>query len=255
MFVQGPITFLKCLLRCFQLFFFFVQQWPRICAHFFQLSGFLCFPSKVTLALDPEKINILHGENGSGKSSLLWALIRGLLDTYRAGGKAVEALRPWGTHLSPTVEQLNIRLIRLQAQLDGALLHVQFTPDADARIEVLQGSPSGSHQFAAGEDIRVTGSPTVELVLKGFGRMRVTGPASSALELEQKLEKVLNQIQELTAQFGSDELGELKRRRQRAVVLETEIVSTRKSLQQFLEERTAEALRAETERLYDCYLC
>jgi cell division septum initiation protein DivIVA len=85
--------------------------------------------------------------------------------------------------------------------------------------------------------------------------MRVTGPASSALELEQKLEEVMNQIQEFTAQFGSDELGELKRRRQRAIVLETEIASTRKSLQQLLEERTAEALRAETERLYDCYLC
>jgi DNA repair exonuclease SbcCD ATPase subunit len=148
-----------------------------------------------------------------------------------------------------TLDQLATKRLQLQTQLDGALLHVQLTPDADRRIEVLQGSPSGVHRVVAGEDVRLSGSPTVELVLEGFGRMKVTGPPSSASEIEQRLAKVANQIREIADRLGSDDLLELKSRRQRAVILETEIAGARKSQQQFLEDQTAEALRAVTERL------
>lgn len=147
------------------------------------------------------------------------------------------------------LDQLATRLVQLQTQLDGALLHVQLTPEADRRIEVLQGSPSGSRQAAAGEDVRVSGSPAVELVLEGFGRMKVTGPPSSASEIKQKLAQVTSQIQEITARFGSDDLAALKSHRQRAVVLETEIAGAKKFRQQLLEGQTAEELIAETERL------
>jgi DNA repair exonuclease SbcCD ATPase subunit len=147
-----------------------------------------------------------------------------------------------------TLEQLVISRVQLQTQLDGALLHVQLTPEAEGRIEVLQGTPPGSHKIAAGEEVRVSGSPTVELLLVGFGRMKMTGPQSSATEIEQKLAKVTNQIQEITAQFESDDVAELKRRRQRAVVLETEIGGAKKSRQLLLEGQTAETLKAETER-------
>jgi predicted ATPase len=71
--------------------------------HRLEVGGFRCFASKVAVVLDPDRINILHGGNGTGKSSLLWALVRGLLDTYRAGGKSVDALRPWGTDLGPSI--------------------------------------------------------------------------------------------------------------------------------------------------------
>ena len=145
------------------------------------------------------------------------------------------------------LDRLATTRVQLQTQLDGALLHVQLTPEAARRIEVLQGSPSGSRQAAAGEDVRVSGSPAVELVLEGFGRMKVTGPSSSASEIKPKLAQVTSQLQEITARFGSDDLALLKIHRQRAVVLETEIAGARKSRQQILEGQTAEGLREETE--------
>jgi DNA repair exonuclease SbcCD ATPase subunit len=147
------------------------------------------------------------------------------------------------------LDQLATKRVQLQTQLDGALLHVQLTPDAGRRIEVLQGSPSGSHQAAAGGDVRVSGSPAVELVLEAFGRIRVTGPPSSASEIEKKLAHANSQIQEITARFGSDDLAELKSRRQRAVVLDTEIAGAKKSRQHLLEGQMTEALKAATELL------
>jgi DNA repair exonuclease SbcCD ATPase subunit len=68
-----------------------------------EVEGFRCFDAMVTLVLDPHKINILHGNNGSGKSSLFSALLRGLLDSHKVGGKGIAELCPWGTQLSPRI--------------------------------------------------------------------------------------------------------------------------------------------------------
>jgi energy-coupling factor transporter ATP-binding protein EcfA2 len=68
-----------------------------------EVDGFRCFDAMVTLVLDPHKINILHGNNGAGKSSLFSALLRGLLDSHKVGGKGMAELCPWGTQLSPRI--------------------------------------------------------------------------------------------------------------------------------------------------------
>ena len=102
--------------------------------HRLEVGGFRCFSSKVVLALDPERINILHGKNGSGKSSLLWALIRGLLDTHRAGGKSVEMLRPWGTDLGPTI------VVEFEDQGKRYRLEKNFLENRCAHLAEVQGA-------------------------------------------------------------------------------------------------------------------
>lgn len=49
------------------------------------------------------RINIVHAPNGTGKSTVFEALRRGLMDPHTVSGKEVEALRPWGRVLAPTV--------------------------------------------------------------------------------------------------------------------------------------------------------
>lgn len=50
-----------------------------------------------------EGINILHGPNATGKSTLFEALRRGLMDNHNVGGADIQKVRPWGRALSPSV--------------------------------------------------------------------------------------------------------------------------------------------------------
>jgi len=110
-------------------------------------------------------------------------------------------------------------------------------------MEILQGFPLGTHQLTVGGDVHVSGSPVIELMIEGFGLMEVTGPASSAAELEQRLAQVTRQIGETTARFGTANVAELKKRHQRAVVLEAQTTGVVKARQQLLGGQTTETLQ------------
>jgi len=68
-----------------------------------RVENWRCFANPVQLGPLGDGLNVIHGPNGTGKSTLMLALVRGLLDNHAVAGKAVEALRPWGRSLSPTV--------------------------------------------------------------------------------------------------------------------------------------------------------
>ena len=46
---------------------------------------------------------MIHAPNATGKSTLFEAMRRGLIDGHRVGGSEIEAVRPWGRSLAPTV--------------------------------------------------------------------------------------------------------------------------------------------------------
>ena len=130
--------------------------------HRLEIAGFRCFSSKVALVLDPERITILHGKNGSGKSSLLWALIRGLLDSHRAGGKSVEALRPWGTDLGSAI------VVEFEDQGKRYRLEKNFLENRCARLAEVQGAklkPLAQNEKAEERvrEILLSETPTVGL--------------------------------------------------------------------------------------------
>ncbi|HXG32602.1 MAG TPA: SMC family ATPase [Bryobacteraceae bacterium] len=70
------------------------------------VEKFRCFVSRTELRLDPEGVTVICGPNGSGKSTLLHALLMVLANPHTAGGKAMEALRPWGTDLAPEISAI-----------------------------------------------------------------------------------------------------------------------------------------------------
>lgn len=68
-----------------------------------RVENWRCFVNPVEVGTFGDGLNVLHGSNGIGKSTLLWALVRGFFDNHGVTGKAVEALRPWDRSLGPTV--------------------------------------------------------------------------------------------------------------------------------------------------------
>jgi len=67
------------------------------------VQGWRCFANPVEFGPFADGLNVLHAPNATGKSTLFEALLRGLLDGHRVTGREVEALRPWGRELAPTV--------------------------------------------------------------------------------------------------------------------------------------------------------
>jgi DNA repair exonuclease SbcCD ATPase subunit len=68
-----------------------------------RVENWRCFANPIEVGPLSERINVLHGPNGIGKSTLLGSLVRGFFDNHGVSGKDIEALRPWGRRLSPTV--------------------------------------------------------------------------------------------------------------------------------------------------------
>jgi len=67
------------------------------------VSGWRCFADAIAVGPFQEGLNVIYAPNATGKSTLFEAMRRGLLDGHRVGGKEVEAIRPWGRALTPTV--------------------------------------------------------------------------------------------------------------------------------------------------------
>ena len=68
-----------------------------------EAEGWGCFANVIEIGPLSDGINVLYGPNGTGKSTLLETIIRGLLDSYAVGGNEAQALRPWGRPLTPKV--------------------------------------------------------------------------------------------------------------------------------------------------------
>ena len=147
------------------------------------------------------------------------------------------------------LEQLYTRRLQFQTQLDSALLHVELRPDRGRRVEVIHGEPSGSRQLRAGDSLRVSGSPTVDLELEGFGQLTVTGPSQSATELKEELGKVTRLIDDFGSRFGTSDVAELRQRRQEASDLVLQAANEERTIHGLLGGRTLASMRSDAARL------
>lgn len=68
-----------------------------------RVQGWKCFAEPIEVGPFVDGLNVLHAPNATGKSTLFEAMQSGLLDGHRVSGRDVEALRPWGRDLTPTV--------------------------------------------------------------------------------------------------------------------------------------------------------
>ncbi len=70
--------------------------------HHLTIQGWRHFREEISISLH-DHINVIHGPNESGKSTLIEALTRGLFDRHSVTGQEVSAIRPWGSSLTPGV--------------------------------------------------------------------------------------------------------------------------------------------------------
>lgn len=68
-----------------------------------RVEGWRCFAEPIPVGPLSDGLNVIYGPNGIGKSTLMMALVRGLLDNHNVGGEVIRGLRPWGRQLNPKV--------------------------------------------------------------------------------------------------------------------------------------------------------
>lgn len=149
------------------------------------------------------------------------------------------------------IEKLIAERAQLETRLEGALLHVELAPHQARRAEVIRGDAPGVIELAAGQTLRISGSPVIELELEGFGRLVISGPAEGVAELRAKLKESGERLANLTAPYGTADLEELRRRRGRQQQLVAEIAHTRRELDALLSGRTLEQTHEQLNRLRD----
>ena len=97
------------------------------------VQGWKCFADPIEVGPFADGLNVLHAPNATGKSTLFEAMLRGLLDGHRVTGREVEALRPWGRALAPTVTVLfshgGIEYRLIKRFLDQVAKQCPFTKD------------------------------------------------------------------------------------------------------------------------------
>ena len=123
------------------------------------LRNWRCFIDPVEVGPFSESLNVLYAPNGSGKSTLFEALCRGLLDGHRVTGREIEAIRPWGRSLAPTVtvefaheselfritkQFLDSEIAILERQENGRFVRLAEGNAADEKVRsILTSNPPG----------------------------------------------------------------------------------------------------------------
>src|SRR3546814_8767591 len=89
-----------------------------------------------------EGVTVIAGDNEEGKSTLLHAIRTGLFERHNLGGKAADAMQPFGSTVRPEV--------RLDFEIDGSPYSITkgFLQTASARLI----TPAGTFEGAAAEE-------------------------------------------------------------------------------------------------------
>jgi energy-coupling factor transporter ATP-binding protein EcfA2 len=152
---------------------------------------------------------------------------------------------------APTQEQL----VKMRAafktrddariRLESSLIGLELSPIADSAIRIISGDLTGEQTVPAGGSARISGSPTVEVEIVGFGRIRATGPPGSAAEYRQRFERATAQVNELTQSFGTTDLAHLEEVWGNAAGLKRNLQSAQDQLGAYLLGKSIESIQVE----------
>jgi DNA repair exonuclease SbcCD ATPase subunit len=177
------------------------------------LEGWRRFANPITVAGLSAGLNVLHGPNGCGKSTLMMALVRALFDSHLGSGQDVEALRPWGRDLSPQVtlefeqEASRYRLVKGFLERKGCELS-RWEQGKFARFKEGRAADDFLRSLFSGEEVK-RGTAKVQhwglaqMLWVPQGKLEFTELSSSAQDVLQ---------QALDAQLVTTESSEIENR-------------------------------------------
>jgi len=184
------------------------------------------------------------------------AEIQGLLGKIRQAGAELEgrrkelckAVAPDAGALKAIRKAVNAR-DEAQVRLDAALITLEIVPRRHGELEVLAAEETGRRPLAPGTTVLVKGAPEVVVDLEGVARIRARGPAGTAEELREEVQKAVRKIGALTAGFGTADLDELEARAEHARGVQQKVSEARTRLETLLAGRTEEQIEQERRRL------
>ncbi len=177
---------------------------------------------------------MIHAPNATGKSTLFEAMRRGLIDGHRVGGKDIEAVRPWGRSLAPTVTvefahggneyRITKRFLdsphsKLERKENGRFISLAESDKADEIVrKMISGNPPGrglskSEHWGLAQVLWV---PQGELAFEGLSGdlmdeiraslgAQVTGPVGNPTE--RKIEEAYSKIYTSTGKYKTGKDG------------------------------------------------
>lgn len=108
-------------------------------------------------------------------------------------------------------------------QIQAASMEVEWVPESDGVVQVLEGEAPGPHAVRAGVPAVFRGLPRVAVELPGQGRLRASGPVQAVEELRKAQQQAEATLGAVHAKFGSAELEELVQRQELAASLDQAI--------------------------------
>jgi chromosome segregation ATPase len=183
--------------------------------------------------------NLLRQLEGAERSTLEIDRCRAALGTVRAPSKQQIA------EIRAAIKGRDDARIRLES----SLIALELEPISDTSIRVISGDQTDEQAVPGGSSARISGSPMVEIEISGFGRIRASGPAGSAVEYRQQLEQAETQIQNLLTPFGGPNLDHLEELLTTAAGLERDMESARSQLAAFLMGKSVPVLQTERQQI------
>ncbi len=133
-------------------------------------------------------------------------------------------------------------------KLDAAVITVRIRPVHETEIDITTAEEIGTTEIPAGDEQEIKGSPDVAFTIPGVASIEATGPTESIDELRDQWEKAIEQLDELTSGFGTDDLDRLEQIHTKASESDSKISKSQVKVETLLDGRELEEIRADQAR-------
>ncbi|MBI3801753.1 MAG: hypothetical protein HY268_32890 [Deltaproteobacteria bacterium] len=136
-----------------------------------------------------------------------------------------------------------------QVHLEAALITLEIVPEKAGSLEIVVGEETGTRVLTPGRSTEIKGSPEVVVEVRGIGRLRARGPASSVEELRAERDRAARKLSELTRGFGTMDLEELESLSEKARDLDKKVAEAKTQVSTLLSNDSVEKIGQEYARM------
>jgi DNA repair exonuclease SbcCD ATPase subunit len=133
-------------------------------------------------------------------------------------------------------------------RLDAAVITVRITPENAATVDIATAEEPGRKPLVLGESLVIKGCPHVAFRLPGIAHIEATGPSEGADELRRQWANASEDLNRLTAGFGTQDIDLLEQLNGQAVDLDGKISQIEQRVATLLDGREIEEIRSNRAR-------